>query len=135
MPMHDWTLVDPDLFHDFHTSWIIHLKETLKGILPRGYYALAEQHLGRKQGDVLALQASDREDVTAQPEPPVDGAVAVAEMPPRVQRTLVAAPLKKDVRRTLTIRHISGHRIIALVEILSPSNKRGIDSITEFLQK
>jgi hypothetical protein len=103
--MHDWTLVQTGIFHHFHIAWIIHLSESLKDVLPRGYYALAEQHLGRKQGDVLALHATDPE----------------------------AYP--KGGRRTLTIRHISGHRIIALVEILSPSNKSSADSVIEFVHK
>src|SRR4051812_28721202 len=103
MPVHDWTLVGPGIFHDFHTAWIIHLKERLKGILPRGYYAMAEQHLGRKQGDVLALHASDPQEHPGVPEPPENGTVAVAEAPPKVSRTLEASPVGKGGRRTLTI--------------------------------
>src|SRR5437588_691481 len=53
MTLHDWTRVNAGIFHDFHTAWIIHLKETLKDLLPPGYYALAEQHLGRKQAVVV----------------------------------------------------------------------------------
>jgi hypothetical protein len=135
MPVHDWTLVNAGIYHDFHTSWIIHLKESLKPLLPRGYYALAEQHLGRKQGDVLALHASDPQEVPDAPEPPEGGAVAVADAPPRVKHTLVAGSLGKAGRRTLTIRHTTGHRIIALVEILSPSNKSGADGVSEFVKK
>src|SRR5260370_16145697 len=123
MNLHDWTRVDDSTFHDFHTSWITHLKETLNGILPPGYYAKAEQHIGRKVGDVLALHASDPERFPATPEPPEGGTVAVAEAPPKVSRTLVADVEAKGKRRTLTIRHTTGHRIIALVEILSPANK------------
>ncbi len=41
----------------------------------------------------------------------------------------------KGSRRTLTIRHITGHRIIALVEIISPSNKSGERGVAEFVQK
>jgi hypothetical protein len=133
MPLHDWTLVEAGIFHDFHTAWITHLKERLKPVLPRGYYALAEQHLGRKQGDVLALHIGPADLSTPPPEPPGDSAVAVAVAPPSVHRTLVASP--RGVRRTLTIRHISGHRIIALVEVLSPANKRSADSIREFADK
>jgi hypothetical protein len=135
MPAHDWTLVNAGVYHDFHTSWIIHLKEALKKVLPRGYYALAEQHLGRKQGDVLALHASDPREVPEVPEPPEGGAVAVAEAPPRVKYTLVASSAVKRARRTLTIRHVSGHRIIALVEILSPSNKGGAEAVSEFVRR
>jgi hypothetical protein len=133
MPVHDWTRVDAGIFHHFHTTWVTHLAEGLKGILPRGYYALAEQHLGRKQGDVLALHVSEPAIATPPPEPPEGGAVAVAEAPPRVNRTLVSSPQR--ARRTLTIRHVSGHRIIALVEILSPSNKNSAESVSEFAQK
>jgi hypothetical protein len=135
MKVHDWRLVDAGIFHHFHLTWIAHLSESLKGILPRGYYALAEQHLGRKQGDVLALHASDPEERSEAPEPPEGGAVAVAEAPPKVHRTLVAPAVEKRGQRTLTIRHISGHRIIALVEVLSPSNKSGADGAREFVQK
>lgn len=133
MAVHDWTLVEAGIYHDFHMSWITHLKEALKGILPRGYYALAEQHLGRKVRDVLALHTSEPEMQSPAPEPPEGGAIAVAEAPPKVSQTLVAS-LPKG-RRTLTIRHISGHRIIALVEILSPSNRNTDNGVREFVQK
>ncbi len=45
MPIHDWTRVDAGIFHDFHTVWIGYLRTALnEGLLPEGYYALAEQH-------------------------------------------------------------------------------------------
>ena len=103
MQVHDWTRVEAGIYHDFHTAWIIHLKEALKGILPRGYYALAEQHLGRRQGEDIALHASDLE-------------LSIGT-------------------RALAVRHVSNHRIIALVEILSPSNKNGSESVADFVQK
>ena len=135
MTVHDWTRVDASTFHDFHTSWITHLKEALNGVLPPGYYAKSEQHIGRKVGDVLALHASDPDQLPKAPEPPEGGAVAVAEAPPKVSRTLVADPSAKGSRRTLTIRHSTGHRIIALVEILSAANKSGARGVEEFVQK
>jgi hypothetical protein len=50
MPVHDWTRADDGLFHDFHYSWLWHLRDVLNGgLLPPGYYAMAEQHAG---GDV-----------------------------------------------------------------------------------
>jgi hypothetical protein len=46
MPVHDWTRVDHGTFHDFHTRWIAHLTEALNGgLLPAGYYAMAETAL------------------------------------------------------------------------------------------
>ena len=38
-------------------------------------------------------------------------------------------------RRTLAIRHVSGHQIVALLEIVSPSNKDRASHVAEFLDK
>ena len=41
MPVHDWTRVDAGLFHDFHQSWSVEIKNAPNaGLLPKGYYAL-----------------------------------------------------------------------------------------------
>src|SRR5581483_11487635 len=133
MPVHDWTRVDAGTFHAFHTAWITHLSEALNdGLLPSGYYALPEQHGGRFIADVLTLQAS----LPNVPPPPTgEGGVAVAETPPRVRRKLSPSPAARGSRRTLTIRHVSGHRIVALVEIISPANKDRASHVAEFVDK
>lgn len=60
MAVHDWSRVKAGTFHDFHGSWIVHLKETLNaGLLPDGYYALSEQHADRAIADVLTLEEDD----------------------------------------------------------------------------
>src|SRR5687767_5101670 len=46
MSVHDWTRVSAGTFHDFHVGWIGELRKALnlnRGILPEGFYALAEQ--------------------------------------------------------------------------------------------
>jgi hypothetical protein len=44
MPIHDWSRVDPGVFHDFHLSWIVNFARDLNaGGLPPSYYALVEQ--------------------------------------------------------------------------------------------
>src|SRR3954465_10706542 len=59
MPIHDWTRVDAGIFHDFHHAWIEEVKRTLnRGVLPRDYYALAEQFAGGFGPDVLTLQGA-----------------------------------------------------------------------------
>jgi hypothetical protein len=41
MPIHDWTRVDPGLFHSFRLSWIAAISDCLNnGHLPNEYYAL-----------------------------------------------------------------------------------------------
>ncbi len=131
MPVHDWTRVDAGTFHDFHSGWIIHLRETLNGgLLPPDYYAMAEQHGGPFILDVLTLQAPPAPPPTA-----AQGGLAVEEAPPRVRRKLLLSAGARGTRRTLTIRHVSGHRIIALVEIVSPANKDRPRHVAELAAK
>lgn len=136
MPLHDWTHVETSTFHDFHTRWIAHLTEWLnRGLLPNRYYAQAEQHLGRKVGDILTLHESDPTFLRTAPVPPLDsGGVALLETAPRVMRT-GRFNLEPRGQRTLTIRHTSGHRIIALLEIVSPGNLGSTDNLGEFTRK
>ncbi len=57
MPIHDWSQIPPALFHDFHQSWSIRIKDALNaGRLPRGIAALVEQRSGPKESDVLAVE-------------------------------------------------------------------------------
>lgn len=133
MPVHDWTRVDAGTFHGFHTAWITHLSEAMNGgLLPSGYYAMPEQHAGRFIADVLTLQAPLS---AIPPLPSGEGGLAVAEAPPRVRRKLSPSPVARGTRRTLTIRHVSGHRIIALVEVVSPANKDRATHVEEFVDK
>ena len=133
MPVHDWTLVDAGIFHDLHSAWIIHLKETLNGgLLPKGYYAMAEQHAGMSIADILTLQVDESE-----PAPARDaGGVAVASPPP-LSRKMVASPIDsyRLARRTVAIRHVSKHRVVALLEIVSPANKDRPSSVSDFVDK
>ncbi len=134
MPVHDWTLVDAGIFHAFHTVWIAQLNSALNGgLLPEGYYALPEQHAGRTVADVLTLHASPH-----QPEPvslPPGGGIALAEAPPKVSRRRTVEPAVLERRRTLAIRHISGHRLVALLEIVSPANKDRGNHVRDFAAK
>src|SRR5687768_17390393 len=124
MPMHDWMTVEAGIFHAFHTTWMSEIQKRLNaGLLPRGYYALAEQHAGRYVADVLTLHASPEPLEPWPPPPPDTGGIALAEAPPRVQRITTLEPVVLTRRRSLAIRHVSGHRLIALIEIVSRANK------------
>jgi hypothetical protein len=63
------------------------------------------------------------------------GGVAVAEAPPRVRRKLSPSPAARATRRTLTIRHVSGHQVVALLEIVSPANKDRESHVAQFVDK
>ncbi|MFO0965400.1 MAG: DUF4058 family protein [Gemmataceae bacterium] len=134
MPVHDWTRVDAGIFHAFHLSWLGRLQDSLNdGVLPEGYYALAEQHAGRLIPDILTLHAGsgngpDR--AGANPEP---GGTAVADAPPKMRRKHSVAATAKGRRRSLAIRHVSGHRLVALLEVISPANKDRAVSVEDFV--
>ena len=135
MPVHDWTRVDAGIFHDFHLTWMGVLRTALnEGPLPDGYYALAEQHAGRAIPDILTLHASP-EPVEPPWLPPDTGGIALAEAPPRVQRKQSIEPVYLSRRRSLAIRHVSGHRLVALIEIVSPANKDRRKHVEEFVEK
>src|SRR5882762_1073313 len=108
MPVHDWTRASAGDFHDFHASWITHLKEALnEGLLPDGYYAQSEQHAGRTIADILTLSSRQ-----GPPDDSTSGGVALAEAPPHVAFTMVAddATAYRAARRTITVRHRSGRQ-------------------------
>ncbi len=134
MPVHDWTRVDPGVFHHFHLEWIGDLSRVLnRGLLPRDYYALAEQIAGGLGPDVLTLRGPTNG------LPVVDtpaGVVALAAIPPRVHFRSRAEPDQYAAKaRTVVIRHVSGHQIIAMIEIVSPGNKSSRHAVRAFVDK
>lgn len=136
MPVHDWTRVDAGIFHDFHTVWLAKLRIALNdGLLPTGYYALAEQHSWQAIADVLTLHTSEPPLGIPLPPAPATGGLAVAEAPPRTRRRQSVELAARKRRRSLAIRHVSGHRLVALVEIVSPANKDRTRHVREFTDK
>ena len=141
MPIHDWTRVFHGVFHHFHHEWISAISRSLnRGRLPEGYYALAEQIAGGLGPDVLTL-----EDISPNPVGTggngaagrsTHGGLAVATAPPRVRFT---ATTEMDVysrkRSQVVIRHASGHRVVAVIEIVSPGNKSSQQSLHAFVSK
>lgn len=138
--IHNWRQVSAGIFHDFHLEWISSIKQALNaGLLPEGYYALAEQVAGGREPDVLTLEAiggrpaqgngSGRETESA-------GGVILAAAPPKVRFTSeVESDRYARKRRRVAIRHISDDRVVALVEIVSPGNKDRAASVRDFVEK
>ena len=59
----------------------------------------------------------------------------MAEAPPRVRRKQTLDQTALSRRRSLAIRHVSGHRLIAILEIISPANKDRARHVQEFVEK
>jgi hypothetical protein len=139
MPVHDWTRVSAGTFHDFHSSWIVHLKEAFNdGLLPEDHYAQVEQRATAIIPDVLTLHLGGPQgNGESGDELGPRGAIAVAEKPPQVKLQLAlsdeeAAHLRQ---RVVTIRHSSGHRVVAILEIVSAANKNRSAHVVDFVDK
>src|SRR5262245_9797812 len=141
MPVHDWTRVKAGIFHDFHGEWLVQIKHALNGgVLPREYYALAEQIAGESTPDVLTLQRPIADELAkpARRKPKSRSGSAVAELsPPRANTNSKKLPkwwaaYKKN---SIAIHHISDHRIVAVLEIVSPGNKSDKEAMKGFVHK
>jgi Protein of unknown function (DUF4058) len=134
VPIHDWTRVEAGIFHDFHHGWIEDIKRALnRGLLPPGYYALAEQIAGGLGPDVIALQAPRN---GACPSEGLQGGVALATLPPKVEYRLRSeADQYAEKANAVVIRHVSEHQVVAMVEIVSPGNKNNRHGLRSFVEK
>jgi hypothetical protein len=140
MPIHDWSRVPAGIFHDFHHALIEQIKRDLNaGVLPTGYYAMAEQVAGGLGPDVLGLHkpkavADDPGNGGVRPTRNGGGGTLLA--PPKVR--IVAQADQEYVRRKrslVAIRHVSGHRVVAVIEVVSPGNKSTRPALDQFIKK
>lgn len=130
MPIHDWTRVRANRFHDFHQGWTVALSNALNGgRLPPGYFAMIERKARTSEPDVLPVETSGAAPIT-QPE-----ALTVLTDLPKVQfvaRTEAAGYARKANR--VTIRHPDGE-VVAVIEVVSPGNKDSRHAIAAFARK
>jgi hypothetical protein len=129
MPIHDWTRVRANRFHDFHQSWTIAIRNALNaGRLPPGYFAMVEQKTGGPEPDVITLEL-------APPAGPSSGGIAVDVQPPKaryVTRSEAAGYARRANR--VTVRHPDGD-VVAVLEIVSPGNKDSRHALNAFARK
>lgn len=131
MPLHDWTRVPAGLFHDFHQSWSIRIKDALNsGRLPEGVLALVEQRAGPKEPDVLAIESGNLTDGANREY----GDVTTIDRPiTRIVRRAANAAYSQRANR-IVIKHHLG-RTIAVIEIISPGNKDSRAALRDFVEK
>jgi hypothetical protein len=129
MPIHDWTRVPAGLFHDFHQSWSIRIKDALNaGLLPKGVAALVEQRAGPKEADVLSVERRRRV------RPETNGGLATLRRP----QTQIVRRTSKEIfavrANQIVLKHHLG-RILAVIEIVSPGNKDSKAALRDFVEK
>jgi hypothetical protein len=134
MPMHDWTRVEPDIYHAFHQTWAGRIMEALNaGILPPDFYALIEQTTirGRRKRavpDVLTLKGPPAD-------PPAGPPVALAARPKPQPDFRLNLDVYRRRKNVVSVRHVTGDRVVAMVELVSPGNKAGRRAFAEFVEK
>lgn len=148
MPIHDWTRVEAGIFHHFHQRWILAITDDLnQRLLPRQYYALAEQQSAGFEPDVLPLKTAG----APEPDDPAHAPVAHAsgrgdENGAEGGGVLVARPLVRVTAETdldfyrrrqnvVAVRHVSGDHLVAIIEIVSKGNKAGRKAFDDFVRK
>lgn len=133
MPIHDWKRVKPGISHDFHSTWIIELKRRLNaGVLPDGFYALAEQQAAGFGADVLTLQSKEPD---SRPVPGGSSTTGTLVRPHGRFTSETEGEFYRRKKSSVVIRHVSDDRIVAMLEIMSPGNKATRKAFREFLDK
>ncbi len=110
MPIHDWTRVDAGIYHDFHHEWHSEISRSFNSRL-RGttYYALIEQ---------------------------IAGGLGLAVNAPKTAFRITDPPnWFASKKKAVTIRHVSEHRVVAVLEIVSPGNKDSRSGLNSFVRK
>jgi hypothetical protein len=134
MPVHDWTKVDAGIFHAFHHDWITYISRALNdGRMPPDYYALPEQITSNFGPDVLALQAPPGNGVH-HPNDAHGSLLTVVAPRTRVRLRADVDPYVAKAK-AVTVRHVSGHELVAVVEIVSPGNKDSALKLMMFAEK
>jgi hypothetical protein len=139
MSIHDWTRVDAGIFHAFHHGWIEDMSRALNsGVLPPDYYALPEQHAAGFGPDVLTLEAAKDGNGTEEPASATaaGGGIALLLSPPKARVTAETdMEFYRRRRNAVVVRHASGDRMVAVVEVVSPGNKAGRAALRSFVEK
>ncbi len=113
MPIHEWSRVDPAIFHHFHQQWTVAITNVLnQRLLPGEYYALTEQQGGGFEPDVMALKSRVEPD---QDEDPLE--------------------FYRRKQNVVSVRHVSGDHLVAIVEVVSKGNKSGRKAFDDFVRK
>lgn len=130
MPIHDWTRVSFGTFHNFHQGWMIALRDALNaGRLPEGYFAMAEQIVGRPEADVVTL------DTETDPDLPPEGRGVATAVRPQTAFILSAEEERYALKANRVAIHHGLGQVVAIIEIVSPGNKNSRHALRSFADK
>jgi hypothetical protein len=130
MPVRDWTRVDVGIFHAFHHHWICALGDVLNGgVLPSDFYVLPERWPYALPLHPFAPVGAAMDEETTEVGPV---ALARPQLQPTAETDMEFYRRKQNV---LVVRHVSGDRMVAVIEILSPGNKSTRRAFRDLVEK
>lgn len=116
-------------------TWITYLARSLnRGSLPPDHYALPEQIALGLGPDVLTLREVNMGAGKQQTVAKLGGAALLA--PPKLKpsaETDMAFFHRRQ--KSVTVRHVSGDAIVAVIEIISPGNKSSVSGLRSLVMK
>lgn len=125
-PGMDPYLENPHLCQGFHNHLIAHLADELAPHLRPRYYAAIEERLYRQAPSALSFVGRGDVVVDERQAPRhLNEPVAAYKFTPVSSPLLVRLPVPEEVRETyLQVRSVEDDRVVTVLEILSPDNKR-----------
>jgi hypothetical protein len=103
-----------------------------RGLLPIDYYALPEQITEEFGRDALTLSTTHPASIVGAP----SGDIALAVAPPKVDLRMRSEARQYAAKaKAVAVRRVSNHRIIAMIEIVSPGNKNSRTGLDAFVRK
>jgi len=130
--------VEAGIYHTFHHEWISEISRALnRGLLPDSYYALPEQVAAGFGPDVRTLQGSPPDEGLAEVDTGGGTATAI-QLQTHPQTRFTAETEGEFYRRkksAIAVRHVTGDRIVAMIEIVSPGTKSHRHAFQSFVDK
>ncbi len=124
-------LESPELWSEFHSRMIVAIADALDTTLSQDYRVAVEKRVYLTQGEETILIGIPDVSVTATPQAAAGTATAIAAEP-----IVVEIPLAEEIQeRYLEIREIATGRVVTVIELLSPKNKRPGDGRDAYSQK
>lgn len=133
-PGMDPYLENPALWPDFHAGMIVAMRAELNRKLPPGYAARIDRHVWIHEPDANERRLLGKPDVyIAQPsrEQKEFSATAIKTAP----QTITLPFVRRLGNRYLEILDLQRHRVLTVIELLSPSNKEKGEDRNDYLSK
>jgi hypothetical protein len=132
-PGMDPYLEQPGTWSDFHATFYVEIKAALNTILPPGFVARSDQYIWIHEPaahDRMLLGKPDA--YVAEPHAGVASRAGTALAAPA---TIVLPAVRREGNRYLKILDVHHHRVVTVLEVLSPSNKESGPDREAYLMK